>query len=64
MLKQAQNDRFKLKYRFYMIFIENLKCFLSFYFVTGIILDHVSDRKSIFRYPKLKSLWKMARNML
>ena len=29
---------------------------LTFHFVPGIILDHFGDRKSIFRYPKLKIL--------
>ena len=50
MLKQAQNDRFKLKYRLYMIFYRKIEKKLTFYFVPGIILDHFSYPKSIFRY--------------
>ena len=38
------------------MFIEKLIFFLNFCFVPGIILDHFSYRKSIFRYPKLNNL--------
>ena len=37
-------------------FIENLIFFLIFVFVPGIILDHFSNRKSIFGYRKVEIL--------
>ena len=48
---------------FIWIFIENLIFFLNFYFVLGIILDHFRHPKSIFRYRKLKILWKFAKHV-
>ena len=58
MLKQAQNDRFKPNYRFYVIACRKIEQKMTLDFVPGIILDHFSYPESIFRYRKLKILYK------
>ena len=60
MLKQAQDDRFKPNYRFYVIFCRKIEK-MNFYFVPGIILDHFSYPKSIFGYRKVNFLLNFAK---